>query len=164
MSNIIKSYTNFDTQKLEILNDLKNKAGIYQLINNINGKTYVGGSIDLRLRFYSYYNISHISRTDRGNSLIHKAFLKYGYSSFSLNILEFIDLNSENPRTLKNLFFRGKILLEREQCYLDKIQPEYNILKIAGSSLGYKLNESTKLKMSESKKGLPSHRKGAKLS
>jgi hypothetical protein len=37
-------------------------------------------------------------------------------------------------------------------------------LGIAGSSLGYKLNETTKLKMSESKKGTPSHRKGVVLS
>lgn len=29
-------------------------------------------------------------------------------------------------------------LIEREQFYLDKLQPEYNILKIAYSSLGYK--------------------------
>jgi NUMOD3 motif len=35
-----------------------------------------------------------------------------------------------------------------------------NILDIAGSSLGFKLSEETRLKMSAAKKGLPSHRKG----
>lgn len=33
MSNIIKYYDNLDTQKLEILNDLKYKAGIYQSLH-----------------------------------------------------------------------------------------------------------------------------------
>jgi hypothetical protein len=101
-------------------------------VNKINGKTYIGSSIDLRVRFYSeakgifkifflrprakigdfrkpcgfkifemltHFNFSHISRDDRGNSLIHKALLKYGYSSFSLNILEFIDLNELDLRS-----------------------------------------------------------------
>lgn len=70
-----KFFENLDTQKLEILNDLKNKAGVYQLTNKTNSKIYIGSSIDLRLRFYSYFNFSHISRSDRGNSLIHKASL-----------------------------------------------------------------------------------------
>jgi len=39
------------------------------------------------------------------------------------------------------------------------MSPEYNILKIAGSSLGIKLNDLTRLKISQSKKGKISHRK-----
>jgi NUMOD1 domain len=35
-------------------------------------------------------------------------------------------------------------LLKREQYYLDNLKPEYNILKIAGSVLGFKHSESTK--------------------
>jgi group I intron endonuclease len=37
--------------------------------------------------------------------------------------------------------------LEREQYYLDKLKPEYNILKYAGSSFGYKHTEESKKKM-----------------
>lgn len=158
MRNNFPFFDNIDTQKLQILNDLKNKAGIYQLTNKTNGKSYIGSSIDLRVRFYSYFNFSHISRLDKGNSLIHKALLKYGYSNFSLTILEFVDLNGLTPRSK---VFR-QILLEREQHYLDSKKPEYNILEVAGSSLGFKLSEETRLKMSVSKKGLPSHRKGEK--
>ena len=40
------------------------------------------------------------------------------------------------------------ILIEREQYYLDLLKPEYNILKIAGSMLGFKHSEATKIKMS----------------
>lgn len=38
--------------------------------------------------------------------------------------------------------------MAREQYYLDKLKPKYNILKIAGSSLGYKHTSITKAKMS----------------
>lgn len=55
--------------------------------------------------------------------------IKYGYSSFQLEILEYCDIAD---------------LTEREQYYLDKLNPKYNILKIAGSSLGHKLTEETK--------------------
>jgi len=55
--------------------------------------------------------------------VINKALLKYGYSKFKLDILEFCD-----PKDLR----------KREQYYIDLLKPEYNVLKIAYSSLGYK--------------------------
>ena len=54
--------------------------------------------------------------------LIEKALLKYGYSNFKLEILEYCDKDE---------------VLSREQYYLDFLKPEYNILKQAGSSLGF---------------------------
>ena len=80
---------------------------------------------------------------------IYRALLKYGYSNFKFEILEYC--KPEN-------------LIEREQYYLDKFKPEYNILKTAGSCLGYrhtketlakfrarKLSEETKGKISTSR-------------
>lgn len=55
--------------------------------------------------------------------------MKYGYSSFKLEILEYCDTNN---------------LLKKEQYYLDYLKPEYNVLRIAGSMLGFKHRESTK--------------------
>jgi len=63
---------------------------------------------------------------------INKALLKYGYSNFSLEILEYC----ERLETIK-----------REQYYIDKLKPDYNILKVAGSSLGFKHTEETKTKV-----------------
>ena len=71
-------------------------------------------------------------------SRILRALLKYGYSNFRLEILEYCDSDK---------------CLEREQYYLDSINPEYNILKKAGSSLGYKHTEETILKMGLALKG-----------
>src|SRR5207248_3027116 len=42
-----------------------------------------------------------------------------------------------------------EILIEREQFYLDKFKPEYNILKVAGSSFGFKHSEATRELMSK---------------
>jgi group I intron endonuclease len=64
--------------------------------------------------------------------LIHKALLKYGYSGFKLEILEYCNKAD---------------LLNREQYYLDLLKPEYNIYKKAGSPLGYKHTEETMAKL-----------------
>jgi group I intron endonuclease len=50
--------------------------------------------------------------------LISKAILKHGYSNFALQVLEYCEPSEA---------------ISREQYYLDIIQPEYNILKKAGS-------------------------------
>lgn len=54
------------------------------------------------------------------------ALLKYGYNNFTLDILEYCSKD---------------LLIEREQYYLDLLNPEYNILKQAYSLLGYKHSE-----------------------
>jgi len=59
---------------------------------------------------------------------IYMAILKYGYSNFTLDILEYCEPSD---------------LLAREQYYLDLIKPGYNLLSVAGSSLGFKHSEET---------------------
>lgn len=118
-------YSNIDLNKTQIFKENKNRAGVYRLVNKTNNKTYVGSSINITLRFYKYFNIKHLYKS---KTSIHLALLKYGYSNFSLEIIEYCDIN---------------ILLLREQYYIDLLIPEYNILQIAGSSLGYKHNQNT---------------------
>jgi len=66
--------------------------------------------------------------------LIHKALLKYGYSSFSLIILEYCDKDK---------------CIQREQFYSDFFKPEYNTLKKAASLLGFRHTEEYRNKISE---------------
>jgi group I intron endonuclease len=68
----------------------------------------------------------------KNNMRIYKALLKYGYSNFMLEILEYCEKSC---------------LIEKEQYYLDLLKPEYNILSKAGSTLGFKHSEETKAKM-----------------
>ena len=98
-------------------------------MNKVNGNMYVGSSVDLRERLYVYYSLLKLNKSNR---TIDRALLKYGYSKFSFEILEYC--------TRENV-------LEREQYYMDLIKPVYNIVEKAGSTLGYRHTEATKEKM-----------------
>jgi hypothetical protein len=52
--------------------------------------------------------------------------------------LEYIDVSNLPKEEAR------KLILEREQYYLDLLKPEYNILKVAGSSLGFKHSEESR--------------------
>lgn len=119
-------YNNCDLDKVEILDNNRNKGGIYCWINNINDKIYVGSSINLTERFYKYYSVKHLTIR---KTPIHNAILKYEYSNFSLVILEYIVNKDE--------------IIRREQYYMDLLNPNYNVLEKAGSTLGYKHTEET---------------------
>jgi len=80
-----------------------------------------------------YYNIKYITRTAK-SSLICKALLKHGYSKFKLEILEYCE---------------PSIVIEREQYFIDLLNPDYNILKVAGSLFGYKHSPESLEKMKE---------------
>lgn len=129
----IKVYSNADTCKAVILKDNKGKTGIYRWVNLINGKSYIGSALDLRERFTNYFNINHLV----GNSSmsICLALIKYGYSAFKLEILEYCNLEER---------------FIRETYYIKICAPEYNILKEGGtmpSRLGVSHSEDTKIKI-----------------
>jgi len=106
----IKVYNNADTMKQDIIKDNKEKAGVYRWINNENNNSYIGSSINLSKRLRSYFNYDIINSKSKGKSLINDALVKHGYSKFTLEILEYCDVSK---------------VLEREQHYLDTLNPEY---------------------------------------
>jgi group I intron endonuclease len=154
-------YKNVKTDKKNILSDLKNKAGIYMFSHNDSGKVYIGSAYNLSKRFQYYYSPTELKRID---NLIARALLLYSLDAFSLSILEEIDISDLNKKEA-----REKIL-SREQFYLDLIFSEndlevYNILKLAGSSLGYTHLEETKLLIGKANKGrVPSEETITKMS
>jgi len=102
------------------LKENRDKLGIYRWVNNENQKSYVGSGVNLAKRLASYFNKNELKRNSRP---IKDALLKYGYKGFTLDILEYCSKTD---------------LLEREQFFIDKLNPEYNILKFAYSVLGYR--------------------------
>jgi group I intron endonuclease len=140
-----KIYNNAEIDKLMILKDNKNQAGIYKWTHLESGKNYIGSAVNLSLRLRDYFNKSFLNRNK--NMYIYNALLHHGYSAFSLTILEYINISNLNVKET------GKLILEREQHYLDTLQPEYNILKIAGNSLGYKHSKEALAKISKAVKG-----------
>lgn len=105
-----------DKDKLDILKYIKGKSGIYMWTNKLNGKKYVGSSVDLRRRVLEYYNVNRMLNEKR--MPINVALLKYGYTNFSFTILEICDKDS---------------LMSREKHFFEVYSPEYNILKTPGS-------------------------------
>jgi group I intron endonuclease len=107
------------------------------LANKLTNDTYIGQSKDISKRFRNYFNLSYIK--SKNSFIISRALIKYGYSNFSVMILEYCDKSD---------------LIKREQYYLNKLNPEYNILKIVGSSCGFKHSKETKRKIRKSLKGI----------
>jgi group I intron endonuclease len=130
-------YDNADTDKLRIFIDNKNRAGVYQWIHKETGKTYIGSSVDLTKRLRLYYSITYLLNKKKGKSYIYSAILEHGFSSFKLQIIEYINTTGLSKIEINNL------LLGREQFFIDLIKPEYNILKFAGNRLGSKHSEDT---------------------
>lgn len=120
----LKIYKNADLDKLRIVSENKGKAGVYRWTNLIDGKSYVGSSKNLGVRLRSYLSFTYLtSSLKKANSIIIRSLLKYGYSNFSVEIIEYCEVSE---------------ILNREQYYIDRDKPEYNILKFAGTSLGHK--------------------------
>ena len=123
--------------KKQILEENKGKSGIYMWTNKITGDIYIGQSVNLADRLKRYFHENYLKKNK--SLLISRALMKYSHSSFSLTILEYCYKSQLN---------------NREQYYLDRLEPDYNILKIAGSLLGYTFTEEAKAKISKALKGI----------
>jgi len=131
--NYVKFYENIFDMKKDILNENKGKSGIYMLTNKVTKKIYIGLSTDLSKRFKNYFSLSYLK--SKTNLIINRALIKYKYSNFSLTILEYCDKSN---------------LKIREQFYIYKFNPQYNILKGAGNSLNSKHLKKIKIKNNKS--------------
>jgi len=118
-----------------------NSSGIYQIKNLINNKTYIGSAVNFKQRMATHRSCLNLNK--HGNSHLQKAFVKYGEENFISEIL-FTCPQSE--------------LLRIEQYFLNNYNPDYNILKVAGSTLGFKRTEESKKAQSERMKGNQLHR------
>jgi group I intron endonuclease len=81
-------------------------VGIYKITCVTNGKIYIGSSIDVHRRWGLHR--THLNTGNHNNKYLLRAFWKYGKDSFTWEVIEEC---SED------------ILWEREQHYLDALQP-----------------------------------------
>lgn len=121
------------TVKSRVLNDTRGLSGIYLILNKVTLDYYIGSASTGRFhaRFSNHLFNFH------GSKVVKYAVKKHGVSSFAFIVLELFPeiVNKEN----------NKKLLDLEDFYLKSLLPNYNILTEAGSSFGYKHNETTRL-------------------
>jgi group I intron endonuclease len=124
-----------EEQYLKYIKGKSRYGVIYKITNTINGDFYIGSSRNFNKRYYSHLNDI---RTNRQSCvLLIRAAFKYGEKNFKLEILEECEPN---------------IVLDREQYYLDKYSPKYNVAKVAGSNFGIKRTSVTRVRKSLAQK------------
>lgn len=121
---------------MQILKNCLNKGGVYLLQNLHNNKRYVGSAVNIYHRIHTH--VWHLKKGSHQNAHLQRAWNKYGERTFSITIL------ASAPK---------EYLLKLEQWFINNLNPEYNILKVAGSQLGHKKSLESKLKQSRAIKG-----------
>ena len=117
-----------------------NIPGVYEIVNKINNKVYIGSTKNIRKR--RNYHFRYLKNNNHPNKKLQNAYNKYGENNFSFNIIYRI-VDFEDIVNLKEK------LLNSEQYWMDYYNSYgiggYNIAKIAGSCLGIKMSESQKI-------------------
>lgn len=125
-----------------------NQAGIYQILSKHNNKRYVGSTYLLTKRINEHKR--RLKNNKHENQHLQNHYNKYGKDDLVYSVLEFIQVEELDKEQTKTL------ILEREQHYLDTLNPEFNICKIAGSSLGTTRSEESNLQVREAQRGINS--------
>lgn len=120
------------------------KAGIYKLISPSN-KIYVGKSVNIRRRLHDHRNA-------KSGSYLKRAIDKYGWDSFTIEIVEIF----ENF----NKLIDNASLLEREAFYINLYDSTdknkgYNLCKHSTDRTGFKCSDEARKNMSLARKGIP---------
>lgn len=123
-------------------------AGIYIFKNNINGKCYVGQSVNLRSRLK--HHMSNL-RTKRYDLPLYRALEKYGVHNFTFDILESFERDPNMP--IEELI---KLLDDMEIKYIEEYEAYtkgYNCTKGGDFGvLGLKMTEEQRNRVSENSK------------
>jgi group I intron endonuclease len=114
-------------------------TGIYKIENKINGKVYIGSSVNLKKRKREHF--FDLKNNDHHSSKLQKSYNKHGHENFLFIPLLFCSKD--------NLIFYEQLVIDKYDC----VNNGYNILPSAGSMLGYVLSPEAREKISKSKKG-----------
>jgi len=122
-------------------------SGIYRVRNTIDGKMYIGSSVDVTRRLWEHKN--RLVGNKNENPHLQNAWNKYGADNFEFELCDEIATSiNKVTRDYKKLLKDN--LLFFEQLWLDNYWDWgclYNILPIAGSALGSEHSEETKKKI-----------------
>lgn len=125
-------------------NSNRTLCGIYQIKNLVNGKVYIGSSVNIRARWAQHR--SDLRKARHHSAALQRAWDKYGSAKFEFSVIELVE-------DIDTIF-------DRETFYVRKANSAngrdgYNTLVIGGSALGFKHTDESRRKMSESQKKIP---------
>ena len=107
--------------------------GIYKITNQVNGKLYIGQSIDIEKRIMDHKT----PRAHKRNYPISRAIKKYGKENFSFDVIETCQISD---------------LDKLEQHYIKTLNPHYNICEGGSGTKGHIVPEETKKILSQKNK------------
>lgn len=113
-----------------------NQSGIYEILNTVNGKRYIGSAVNFKRRRREHW--AELRRNVHHCQHLQNAWNKHGGDAFGFNIL---------------LVCAPSNLIFYEQRCIDGFCPEYNKCLVAGSTLGMKHTAATRAQMSETRQG-----------
>lgn len=112
-------------------------GGVYEILNTVNGKRYIGSAINLAVRERQHFRA--LKRQKHQNKRFQNAWNKHGAEAFEFRPLMVV--------------FDPLALVPWEQKFIDEFKPEYNLSPTAGSSLGMKHSLVSRANMSVAQKG-----------
>lgn len=112
---------------------MSNKSGIYQILNIVNGKRYIGSAVDIKGRWAAHS--SDLLYGKHRNKHLQRSYNKYGKKNFTFSVVEYVEVLED--------------LIDREQYYMDRYDwgMLYNLNPTAGSCLGIKRSDEMKEKL-----------------
>ncbi|MHB8871682.1 MAG: GIY-YIG nuclease family protein [Candidatus Doudnabacteria bacterium] len=114
-----------------------NKTGVYLIINLITSQIYIGSSAkNIKYRFAIH--ISDLRKNKHHSMLLQRSWNKYTEDAFLFTSLEYVEPSR---------------CIEREQFWIDRLKPFFNILLIAGSPSGYKQTPEQRAKSAATRRG-----------
>jgi len=125
----------------------KRKTGIYRIRNLLTDDIYVGSA---SLSFHARYrcHLTTLNKSKHRNKHLQRAWDKYGGNNFVFELLEYC-----SPEKC----------IEKEQFYLDALNPKYNINRRAENCRGIKHSLEFRKKISDRMKGTIPWNKGRKF-
>ena len=121
------------------------KSGIYQIKNIITNKVYIGSAKNINSRWLEHKRL--LKNNNHPNKKLQASYNKHGKNNFSYEKLELIELDSL-------IIFEQKWLNEVLKADSDSKyfrENGYNLSKVAGSTLGYKYSEESRINISNTK-------------
>jgi len=112
-----------------------NISGIYKIVSKMNPeRVYIGSSINIYFRWKKH--LSDLRKNKHGSIKLQRHFNKYGEADLVFVVIEpcFIEF-----------------LLDREQYYINQLNPYFNVCRVAGRTVGREISKETRHKMSTSK-------------